>query len=1270
MNNTNILLAFPESESALAKQLQNQLDPLEAKIEHTFEGCSTVLQKDKAHILVLNSALLGPDDDLSFITTHNPPASTIILCNDTEREYWEKLIPETIDEYFVSPFNSAQLIRHIHRSIRNIENTGPDYLFRNLNDAVFLAEVATGLVVDVNKMGEQLLGRRRTDIIGMHQAELHPENMNKIARDTFQVHAVRSNLAPVEIEVIRADGQLVWTEISASHIVIEGRAHILGVFHDITSRKNIQKALENSTKWYRGIFDAMPYGGQVLNRLGIIEEVSTRTCTLLGYSKDELIGKPIAELLAEDDLSNFRQNLIQVLNNKTVKAEIHLKHKNGTLVPVLRSARLIEDKSDHNRILAIDLEISDLKEAQTALAISEAKFRTYFEQAHDAIMLVDETGIVVGWNKQSEVLTGRLAIDNVGQRAWDVQISFLSQVNQNPDAVAQAKQVILEALKTGVSKWPSQKIEIIIQHSDGTFKTIEQSMNLIKTPIGHRLSITSVDVTELVLERKKSAQTLKLLEDSQQVAKIGSLFYDLKKKEWTCTQVIEEMLELPPDFPKKIENWLERVVSSPNAVFNHFINQLENYEDEVFEFKYQMKRISDNALIWVKHTGSCGRGSEGQVVNFTSTVQDITEPKLQSESLRRSERRLKTSQKLARLGTYAADPVGDTLTANSIFSDIAGLDNSIPMTYSSWLALIHPDDRDRIEKMHADRDQGQKVLENEVFRIVDKLGTKIQWVNSLTEYHLDGSGKLKRISGTIQDITPQKETEAALRKLTFAMQQSPASTVITDTKGNIEYVNAKFIEISGYTEAEILGENPRILSSGEMSGAEYKEMWDTVLAGGVWQGEFHNKRKNGELYWEWAVISPIRDETGTITQILAVKEDITQRKLDLEKQQSLQEQLNRAQRMEAIGTLAGGIAHDFNNILQSMYLYLGMAQDALPDGYVKDDIAQVSKAANRAKELVGQILTYSRRGAAEQSDVLIQYVIKEGLKFLKSSLPVSVKLYEEINTECWPVYCDPTHIHQIFMNIGTNAFDALPDSMGTIKVTLDMVEITEDKDVKVIVASGTYVQLTISDTGHGIPPTILPKIFNPFFSTKEPGMGTGLGLSVAHGIMEEMGGQIWAESVVGEGSTFKILLPAVQKSDEVIPDTSKITLKFEQLSILLIVSDENIRRGTQRTLEKIGCHVVSCETGQDLLEMLNKYPETFSLILADQNLVDMPGLRLAEKVKQDYSEISFILMTGSNYNEQTSLQGLHHVDAVLKKPWHTEDLLTRISEVLNPDENN
>ncbi len=385
------------------------------------------------------------------------------------------------------------------------------------------------------------------------------------------------------------------------------------------------------------------------------------------------------------------------------------------------------------------------------------------------------------------------------------------------------------------------------------------------------------------------------------------------------------------------------------------------------------------------------------------------------------------------------------------------------------------------------------------------------------------SRKLKKLVENLShELEELKQAENKISKLSAAVEQSPVSIVITDVTGNIEYVNSKFISLTEYTFEEAVGQNPRILKSDDQPEDYYENLWSTITSGKTWDGEFYNKKKNGEPYWESAKISPLTNDNGEITHFIAIKEDITERK-------ALENQLRQSQKLETVGTMVGGISHELNNILQSMFLYGGLVQDQLPDNEeLRANFQHILEHGERARDIVKQILTFSRKAKIDMKPQIIHEHIMESISLGKVSLPSSIDFVQDINSECGMVLCDKTQIHQIVMNLCNNAQHAMAEKGGVLSLSLHQ--------VKASLSSGDpatdVLELTISDTGHGIDPPDLERIFDPFFTTKQLGQGTGLGLSVIHGIVEMMGGHISVTSEVAKGTTFKILFPVVDDIED------------------------------------------------------------------------------------------------------------------------------------------
>lgn len=341
-------------------------------------------------------------------------------------------------------------------------------------------------------------------------------------------------------------------------------------------------------------------------------------------------------------------------------------------------------------------------------------------------------------------------------------------------------------------------------------------------------------------------------------------------------------------------------------------------------------------------------------------------------------------------------------------------------------------------------------------------------------------------------------------------------------------------------------------------------------------------------------------------------------------------QLNQAQKMEAIGTLAGGIAHDFNNILSAILGYTDMALLDLPEGSkVAKDLEKVLKAGYRAADLVKQILTFSRRSDQELKPLRIQLVIKEALRLLRSSIPTTIEIKQNINPDCEPILADPTQIHQVIMNLCTNAYHAMREAGGILSISLEPVNLTsEDLNSKINLYSGSYAKLRISDTGCGIAKDNLGKVIEPYFTTKAKEEGTGLGLAVVHGIVLSLGGDITIYSEPGKGTVFHVYLPVIGETKEVVQDNDTAPLPTGIERIILVDDDEELAQMNKRMLESLGYKVTALTSSVDTLNIFQKEPDRFDLVLTDMTMPQMTGAELSEKILAVRPDVPIILCTG------------------------------------------
>jgi PAS domain S-box-containing protein len=514
------------------------------------------------------------------------------------------------------------------------------------------------------------------------------------------------------------------------------------------------------------------------------------------------------------------------------------------------------------------------------------------------------------------------------------------------------------------------------------------------------------------------------------------------------------------------------------------------------------------------------------------------------------------------------------------------------------------------------------------------------------------------VQALVRDITARKATEAQLARLATAVEHADEDIVITDPAGAIHYVNPAFERITGYTRDEVLGKTLRLLKSGAHSPAFYAELWRTLGSGRTWLGRFTNRRKDGALILEDASISPILDDKARVQGYVSVKRDVTH-------QVNLERHLSRAQKMDALGTLAGGIAHDFNNILSAMIGSVDLGLRAVePDSKAARHLGNIRQAAQRAAELTRQILSFSRRGPQESRPTDLRAVVDEALDLLRASLPATIEIRRKLASES-AVQADGTQIHQVLMNLGTNAGFAMRTGGGVLTVEQEDVTVdVQQADERPGLVPGPYVRLTVRDTGEGMTPEVLARAFEPFFTTRPRGEGTGIGLAVVHAIVRSHGGAVYVSSTPGQGTAFELYFPAIELSAAEGPPTSVPPPRGTE-RVLLVDDEEFHRNVTQEMLAEIGYSVVCCADGHEALERIQSAPDSVDVVLSDITMPRLTGDLLAREVRRLNLALPVILCTG--FGEHWTLERARATGAqgLLHKPVALWDLAAALRKVLD-----
>jgi PAS domain S-box-containing protein len=529
---------------------------------------------------------------------------------------------------------------------------------------------------------------------------------------------------------------------------------------------------------------------------------------------------------------------------------------------------------------------------------------------------------------------------------------------------------------------------------------------------------------------------------------------------------------------------------------------------------------------------------------------------------------------------------------------------------------------------------------------------------------------LEFVSRQIAVSIKRKQSEEQIRILSRALEQSSALVIITDLQGNIQYVNQKFSEVTGYGPEEVKGKNPRVLKSGETPPEVYRELWETIVSGREWRGELRNRKKNGELFWLFAYISSIKNERGEISHFLAINEDITERKL-------LQQQLLQSQKMESIGTLAGGIAHDFNNLLTVIKGYSELALSKLNDSHpLQKDLMAVYSASERAENLTRQILAFSRKQIIQPRIVDINQIINSSNTMLRRIIGEDIDIRMNLAPDLPRIKADPGQIEQILINLIVNARDAIllkEDSSGEKKIIIQTGQTFLDESYvarHMGSSTGYYTIFSVSDDGIGMTEEVKQQIFEPFFTTKGKEKGTGLGLATVYGIVKQNNGYIWVYSEPGEGTTFKIYWPVTDEELTVIGSQEKSAPEFSgKESILMVEDDKSVRDFTSAVLRGFGYKVNAAEDGQSALEQLSKNGYKPDLLITDLVMPGMNGKELAEKIKEMKPNIKILFTSG--YTDSHIVRGgeLEKDLNFLQKPYSIPELMSKVRQILDVTDN-
>ncbi|GEM_PF-311174 len=887
---------------------------------------------------------------------------------------------------------------------------------------------------------------------------------------------------------------------------------------------------------------------------------------------------------------------------------------------------------------------AERERAEEALRESEERFRSLFESATEFIFVLDPHAIIVQANRATIEALGYSEDELTGQRITE----FLSP--ESKETFAKHFPTVVE---TGYCR-----AEMSVVCKDGGFVEVDCACSSIRDDQGaiSLFLLSQRDITD----RKRAEGRIREQRDflNNLLESLTHPFYVVNTDDYTISLANDAAVASG--------------VSGGSTCYSATHGRTTPCNDWRHPCPLgQVKKTGLPTMVQHVHYGKKGEprnievhaypilDSEGTVKQIIEYCLDVTDRTQAQEALRENERTLTTILSLS-LSGISYFPEGKLTWTNKAMMELFGYDEDEKGELLGKGAHEFYESEEEYRRVRdifrAQIAEGRPAEAEARFRTKD--GSIFIGNVSVSAGSPDSA-----VQGTtvvISDVTSRKMAEEERLRLMTAIEQAAETIVITDQDGTIQYVNPSFETITGYAREEAIGQNPRILQSGEHDEEFYKKMWETLTRGDTWRGHLVNKKKDGKLLEEEATISPVRDESGNIVNYVAVKRDVTDQVL-------LEKQLYQAQKMESIGTLAGGIAHDFNNILQVVLGYADML--TMSKGKSSPDLPNletIRKAAKDGGELVKGLLTFSRQVESKLRPCNLNLKLKRSQKILRRTIPRMIDIELFLADDLKTVNADPIQGEQVLMNLAVNAQHSMPKG-GNLTIETRNVTLGDDYcRTHVDAKPGENVQLKISDTGRGIEKEVMEHIFEPFFTTKEAGQGTGLGLSIVYGIVKNHGGHITCSSEPGQGTTFTMYLPALPGAAELDPAmTAGDMPAFGTETILLVDDDARVIEMGEQMLMRRGYKVFTAENGAEALEIYRERKDEIDLVVLDLIMPEMGGEQCLEEILKLDPTAKVLIASGYLASRTTNGDTEGGAGGFIAKPFDTREFLRVVREVLD-----
>jgi PAS domain S-box-containing protein len=1018
---------------------------------------------------------------------------------------------------------------------------------------------------------------------------------------------------------------------------------------DITDRNQTEKDLRESEYRYRKIYEDGATGMVMVNKDFKFLTANRTFCQMVGYQEEELKQLTFLDITHPDDKDKDIPQIKKMLAGEidVHRTEKRYLNKNGqTIWAQLTLSTFHDSNGQFLYNLAIIINITERKKAELDLIRMSRIMKNSQEIAHLGsfeYVVADQTTI---WSEEEYNIYG------LDPNSPSPEYNVMLEKCIHPDDA----KLLNDTFMTAMQNQEFYELEHRIVRPDGSVRWVYDQANPYFDEQGNLLRYVgaTLDITERKQAEEKFREIYALLNFAGEKAKLGGWIVNLDENRCFWTNEVAAIHEVPIGYSPLVEEgigfyapeWRDKITE----VFTNCVQNGVPYDEEMQILTSKGKRV------WVRTIGEAVKDSSGKTVKVQGAFQDITARKIADEALRDSETKLKRILVNLQDAYFQADLSGNFTFVNPSAVEMYGYD-SIEEMLGLPASGLYADKKVREHLIESLRILGK--IKDYEGRGLKKDGSSF-WVSMSVQFVRDNNDQIIGTEGVVRDISDRKKTEEQILKLSQAVEQSPASIILTDTKGNIEYANPTALKITGYTLEDLKGKNPRIFSSGEKPKNDYINLWETILSGKEWRGEFHNKKKNGDLFWELASISPIINEKGEIINFLAVKEDITKSKQIEKDLIAAKEHAEESDRLKS--AFLANMSHEIRTPMNGILGFAGLLKEPGISGEKQQKYIEIiQKSGGRMLNIINDIVDISKIESGQMEVYITETDINEKIENLYQFFKpeAEAKNIQFCVTKTLPKNeainkTDSEKVYAVLTNLLKNA----------IKFT-NKGEITFGVGYESAAAGKKQLKFFVKDTGMGIAKDRQKAIFERFIQAdiydRMALQGAGLGLSISKAYVEMLGGKIWAESEQGIGSVFYFTIPCIGKTEEIIEQNSDVSIKTDdkagKLKILIAEDDEASLIYLSILVEEFSSEILTAKNGFEAVEIYKHHPD-IDLILMDIQMPYLNGYEATSQIRKLNKNVVIIAQTAFalSYDRQKVMEA--GCNDYIAKPIMTDDLKT------------